>query len=817
MSLGPGLGFIAGGGVDVFSDVVHWYEATDTDSYSGSGSTWADIGSGGYDLTLGASTQQPTFTGSGNAAYFDFDGGDEIVAGSLPTGLWADIHKNTQAYTLAVALFIPEGAISSTNRIIDTRGTSGTDAGFIVSLTTSETIAINMRGNSWLGTNTTQIPYVPGAWNMFVISLDPDTLDLYLSINNSPVVVDTTGITGTTTGNLQADSRVTIGNDLSGSGSANFTGRIATVALWDKTFTSHSNIYSALQSKHGGTANDRGYTGLPAFAASGQSILERFDDTDWNAELNNIHPGKIVTLAVGGQALVKSANATSHLINDDTDPGTRGTTYNFDTAAQYVNWDLVKLNSTDSSQGTTKQDYIDYFIDYVDFVEADVFDYRGTILCPHHRRTTTASGTDATFQENRDAAYELFYLDDRITRGFELRQYDLVDQVHLTEAAEDEVEVFSAQFMMAVAGKRSFDGLLSPTVSGSSFSGNTVSLGISFTNSAATGLTIPTNAQYDCEVHVIEGTRIEIEDGDITYNSSNQQLNIALPNKPIGDFTVFVPYGAGTRLSQTSPEVITETGTDLPLASGRFEITNTNGLVALDSINANTLFDFDARISNSYSLQTGAKWTDIIAGTEEITPDASITYSNEEFVLSGSNHFTSDSIQGNVAKVARTDASGEPITFLIGGTFPSSFSSFLWEYLYSNTTGSARGVAFRLRTESGNLKFSILQRHNTNIVEVHKFDLGPGENFTDQDYQIGVAIDAAADSITFWINSTTGTEVTSAGFLTCTADSTITPFLYADGGGNNTFGGKAQYYVAVNEYLNDAKYAELIGELNARN
>ena len=75
----PGPAFITAG-------LVRWYNAGDTSSYPGSGTTWTDLQASGNNLTINNS---PTFVSSGDGSYFTMDGSDDFMNGSdsgLPNG-----------------------------------------------------------------------------------------------------------------------------------------------------------------------------------------------------------------------------------------------------------------------------------------------------------------------------------------------------------------------------------------------------------------------------------------------------------------------------------------------------------------------------------------------------------------------------------------------------------------------------------------------------------------------------------------------------------------------------------------------------------
>lgn len=61
------------------TNLVRYYDAGNSTSYGGSGTTWTDLKSSGYNLTL---TNGPTFTSSGAGSYFTFDGSNDYAVGN---------------------------------------------------------------------------------------------------------------------------------------------------------------------------------------------------------------------------------------------------------------------------------------------------------------------------------------------------------------------------------------------------------------------------------------------------------------------------------------------------------------------------------------------------------------------------------------------------------------------------------------------------------------------------------------------------------------------------------------------------------------
>jgi hypothetical protein len=70
----------------ITTGLVRYYDAGNTASYPGSGTTWTDLKSTGYNLTL---QNGPTFTSDGAGSYFTFDGSNDFAEGpdtGLPAG-----------------------------------------------------------------------------------------------------------------------------------------------------------------------------------------------------------------------------------------------------------------------------------------------------------------------------------------------------------------------------------------------------------------------------------------------------------------------------------------------------------------------------------------------------------------------------------------------------------------------------------------------------------------------------------------------------------------------------------------------------------
>lgn len=156
---GPGPG---GGLQDEIPSTCFHLDATDADSYPGSGQTWANLidtpadGSGQTDFDVwrggssSASTDDPTFNGTAgdSAAYWSFDGGDYFLstAGSSQSpGFLNELHKTWQANGFWLATAWRQG---SGNHYHFSNSSNNADNGFRIINNTDLIIVYRYRAGS---------------------------------------------------------------------------------------------------------------------------------------------------------------------------------------------------------------------------------------------------------------------------------------------------------------------------------------------------------------------------------------------------------------------------------------------------------------------------------------------------------------------------------------------------------------------------------------------------------------------------------------------------------------------------------------------
>lgn len=148
---------------DVIASAVFELDATKSDSYSGSGTTWANrvlVPADGsaqtaYDFYRGdgaTSTTYPTFNGSAGsaAAYWSFDGGDYFgLKSGSNTAFFNALHKTTGGSDFWIAVTIQTPVADSTvDALFSTQITGATVAGLRLVQTAAEAINLIQRGTA---------------------------------------------------------------------------------------------------------------------------------------------------------------------------------------------------------------------------------------------------------------------------------------------------------------------------------------------------------------------------------------------------------------------------------------------------------------------------------------------------------------------------------------------------------------------------------------------------------------------------------------------------------------------------------------------
>ena len=201
------------------SNLVVWLDATNSSSYSGSGSTWTDVSTGSNNATL---FNSPTFINT-SPKTFSFNGTNNyasispVVRGNMTVACW---FKTTTSNGNGQTNYFWKGA-----GIIDTESSGTADFG----LTMSGGYILFGTGNNAARVSTSTLN--DGIWHYAVATRDSSTGTEILYIDGS------SNSSGTgATGNLLDYSQIHIGRTLSGA--YYFTGSISQVQIWDMVLTS---------------------------------------------------------------------------------------------------------------------------------------------------------------------------------------------------------------------------------------------------------------------------------------------------------------------------------------------------------------------------------------------------------------------------------------------------------------------------------------------------------------------------------------------------------------------------------------------------
>lgn len=205
-----------------FPGAAAQWEAGLTKSYNGG--NWMDV-VGGVSLPPVTSNEPVfNFTPGNPAASFTLGSSKRFQSTGQPTGIIANLHKGTLDFTIAAIIRTGGGA---TQIAVDTRGTIPAAAGWnIYALSGETTITFAARRAAAVITKTTAKMAIGAAggevpWNLYVWSFNAATNTMYAYKNGVLEATVTAFFTSTTTEDVAATSRITIGTLGDGSNTAN--------------------------------------------------------------------------------------------------------------------------------------------------------------------------------------------------------------------------------------------------------------------------------------------------------------------------------------------------------------------------------------------------------------------------------------------------------------------------------------------------------------------------------------------------------------------------------------------------------------------
>lgn len=210
--------FFASSGEPVYdSNLKVYYNASDTNSYSGSGLTWFDLTDNNNDGTIGGATWNA-------GGYFDFDGSNDYV--SIPSTATSPFEASARNFTLS--MWINRDS-TGYDPLLTKYGTNTN--------TRSWYFAINASGQLQMGwwngssivykTATSAIVNTTNQWYHVALSVNASTMDFYTQgvLRNF--------VSGTVTHRSGGNEPIIIGSQASGNYNF-FNGQISKVRMHDK-------------------------------------------------------------------------------------------------------------------------------------------------------------------------------------------------------------------------------------------------------------------------------------------------------------------------------------------------------------------------------------------------------------------------------------------------------------------------------------------------------------------------------------------------------------------------------------------------------
>tara|TARA_R110002124_G_scaffold260640_1_gene426551 strand:- start:63 stop:758 length:696 start_codon:yes stop_codon:yes gene_type:complete len=210
----------AAAGVPVANLKLH-LDASDTNSYSGTGSTWFDLTANNEDGTISGATWN-------NGGYFSFDGSNDYVQISpIPSTVQTDAIITAEAWINPIS--------ATNNSIISFRGAGGSSVKFFFAATNQGKLYLVSSFNTTVLFGTTASNTVPvNSWSHVVASINYTTQQYYIYVNG---VEKTSGSTGTLRGaSTFGATSFFIGANLSNVQNSNLN--ISKVRIYDIALTS---------------------------------------------------------------------------------------------------------------------------------------------------------------------------------------------------------------------------------------------------------------------------------------------------------------------------------------------------------------------------------------------------------------------------------------------------------------------------------------------------------------------------------------------------------------------------------------------------
>lgn len=236
-------------------------DASDINSYSGSGQSWLDTSGNGYDFFRGTTSASqatdPTFNGVAGAQssseYWSFDGGDYFTYDSANETWMNNLHKNNATFTIAMWFRLASLPGSSQGLAGAYAATSPpTDIGWEVNVGSASLFGFTAYSGGAVARSVFTTGAVSAAqWLFGVISVDEAAGTGFVQVNSTQEAKTTT-YTSPSASNANATMRIGDGGD--GAAPIASGGRIASTAVWEGisiTTAQALTLFEATRAKFG--------------------------------------------------------------------------------------------------------------------------------------------------------------------------------------------------------------------------------------------------------------------------------------------------------------------------------------------------------------------------------------------------------------------------------------------------------------------------------------------------------------------------------------------------------------------------------------
>lgn len=490
---------------DALSSVIHFWDATNPDSYDGTGQTVYDL-VGDLDLiygtTTGAESTDPTFTGTAGSrdAYWNWNTGDLMTA-SANNDFLNQIHRTdfTRSFTFFACVYLNVHTVNQA--IMSTR--TGSSPGLTCQWTASEFLNLIQRGDSANASlSSTEGNVTPGEY-FVLISHNASTNNTYFAINSLTSGATHTFNTCVNNASLvmQIGGGLINGNRLRSFGFADaFIGDAEEEALREFLEENHNQNYTrSLLTIGAGQSNISRH-----FTVAGETTFEGLIDNYYR--YYNYENG-----ALGGAGLTELSNGTNYYISSTTDQP--GTAYNgiFTTAlgnlTDLPNWIVWGQGETvDASE-----DHQSSLAKLFEYIRENVNPDIKIMIQPIGKRTD-ASSSDTLQQKVRDAQIAVANsLSDYVFLGPEV--YDLTldaDGLHYASASYTTMCSRNANFILSTEGKIA-TWTLPPYIASATFTAGGTTITVTLAHDGGDDFT-PSSG--------IEGFRVTDDGVDLTISSA---------------------------------------------------------------------------------------------------------------------------------------------------------------------------------------------------------------------------------------------------------------------------------------------------------